>query len=146
MIKSSFFTYNSAQITKGSKFFAIERHKNLKARLKEDIKFEFNHCCAYCGSNSKRLSLDHVNAESKGGTDSWKNLVPACVKCNASKGSKNLIDWYTASLPFYCEDRLQRILNRCGKKTSTFTPLWAKGFDPGETLKSRVNAKGSPLA
>ena len=126
--------------------FYHERHKNIKARLKEGIKLEFNHCCAYCGSNTKRLSLDHVNAESKGGTDSWRNLVPACVKCNASKGSKNLIDWYTASLPFYCEERLQRILNRCGIKIWTFTPLRAKGFEPEATLKGGVNSKGSPLA
>lgn len=88
------------------------RHKNVKARVKEAIKLEFNYRCAYCGSKSKRLTLDHVLAESKGGTDLWSNLVPACTKCNFSKGSKHLNDWYIVSLPCYSEERLQRILNR----------------------------------
>jgi len=68
---------------------------------------------------SQRLSLDHVNAESKGGMDSWRNLVPACGKCNLSKGSLNLRDWYSLAA-FLLEERLQRILNRCGIK------IWAK--------------------
>lgn len=104
------------------------RHKNVKARVKEAIKSEFNHRCAYCGSQSKRLTLDHVLASSKGGIDSRRNLVPACVKCNDSKGSKNLTDWYTVSLPFYSEERLQRILNRYSVKSEAFLRLCAKGF------------------
>ncbi len=109
--------------------FAIEKHKNVKARVREGIKSEFNHCCAYCGSKSKRLSLDHVLAESKGGKDSWSNLVPACAKCNISKGSKNLTDWYTAELLFYSQERLQRILNRYSVKIWAKPPLCAKGFN-----------------
>ena len=110
-------------------FFYYKRHKNVKARVKEGILSEFNHSCAYCGSKSKRLTLDHVLAHSKGGMDSWRNLVPACAKCNASKGSKNLTDWYTASLLFYSEERLQRILNRCDVKI-WLQSRWAKGFAP----------------
>ena len=109
--------------------FDYQRCKDVKSRVKQQIKFEFNHCCAYCGFKSRQLTLDHVQAQSKGGMDSWRNLVPACAKCNNSKGSKNLSDWYTASLPFYSKQRLQRILNRCGVK------IWAslrsgKGFEP----------------
>ena len=108
--------------------FDKQRHKKLKAKVKEGIKSEFNNCCAYCDSTSKRLTLDHVLAESKGGIDSWRNLVPACVKCNKSKGSKNLNDWYIASLPFYSKERLQRILNRCGMKIWASSSC-ARGFD-----------------
>ncbi|MBW4639730.1 MAG: HNH endonuclease [Gloeocapsa sp. UFS-A4-WI-NPMV-4B04] len=104
------------------------RHKNVKARVKEAIKSEFNHRCAYCGSNSKRLTLDHVLASSKGGIDSWSNLVPACAKCNGSKGSKNLTDWYRVSLPCYSEERFQRILNRYSLNSGTFPPNCSKGF------------------
>ena len=110
--------------------FDYERHKKVKARLKQKIKSEFNHCCAYCGFKSRRLTLDHVLAQSKGGMDSWRNLVPACVECNKSKGSKNLSDWYIASLPFYSKQRLQQILNRCGVKSWAFPPTCAKGFEP----------------
>lgn len=108
--------------------FGPIRHKNVKARVKEAIKLEFNHRCAYCGSKSKRLTLDHVVAFSKGGIDSWSNLVPACAKCNGSKGSKNITDWYTVTLPFYSEERLQRILNRYGVKYQAFLPNRSKGF------------------
>lgn len=104
------------------------RHKKVKARVKEAIKSEFNHCCAYCGSKSKRLTLDHVLAESKGGVDSRFNLVPACAKCNGSKGSKNLIDWYTVSLPCYSKERLQRIVIRHSVSSGAFPPNRSKGF------------------
>ena len=110
--------------------FNYEKQKNIKARVKEAIKSEFNHCCAYCGSKSKQLTLDHMLASSKGGIDSWSNLVPDCAKCNGSKGSKNLTNWYTISLPCYSKERLQRILNRCGVKIWAKSPLCAKGFNP----------------
>jgi len=109
-------------------FFDPVRHKNVKARVKEAIKSEFNQRCAYCGSESKRLTLDHVLASSKGGINSWRNLVPACAKCNASKGSKNLTDWYTVLLPCYSEERLQRILNRYSVTSVAFPPNRSKGF------------------
>ena len=107
---------------------APRKSKNLKAQLKEEIKLEFALCCAYCGVKSKQLTLDHVLAESKGGIKSRKNLVPACARCNKSKGSKHLTDWYIAKLPFYCEKRLQKILHRNDVKNGALRPKWAKGF------------------
>jgi DNA-directed RNA polymerase subunit RPC12/RpoP len=108
--------------------FDFVRHRSVKALVKEAIKSEFNYRCAYCGSKSKRLTLDHVIASSQGGINSWVNLVPACAKCNSSKGSKNLTDWYTVSLPCYSEERLQRILNRYNVKSGTFPLNRSKGF------------------
>ncbi len=108
--------------------FDPAKHKNVKSRVREAIKSEFNHHCAYCGSMSKRLTLDHVLAESKGGTDSRINLVPACAKCNGSKGSKNLADWYTVSLPCYSKERLKRIVNRHCVNLGAFPSNRSKGF------------------
>ena len=110
--------------------FDYSRHNNVKARVKQDILSEFNYCCAYCRSKSERLTLDHVLAESKGGIDSRKNLVPACAKCNRSKGSLNLTSWYTQQKPFYSPERLQRILNRCDVKIWADQTGYAKGFAP----------------
>jgi len=45
--------------------------------------------CQYCGS-TKNLTIDHVIPRSKGGDDTWQNLVTACTKCNTRKGSKLL--------------------------------------------------------
>lgn len=43
--------------------------------------------CQYCGS-SKRLTIDHVLPKSRGGKDTWENLVTACVPCNNRKGDR----------------------------------------------------------
>ncbi len=46
--------------------------------------------CQYCGQffPTSELSIDHVQPRSKGGPDTWENLVCACVKCNAKKGGR----------------------------------------------------------
>ena len=43
--------------------------------------------CVYCGGREK-LTLDHVIPRSKGGRDSWHNLVTACQRCNTEKGDR----------------------------------------------------------
>lgn len=43
------------------------------------------YACLYCG-NKENLTLDHVLPRSRGGRDSWENLVTACQKCNTEKG------------------------------------------------------------
>ena len=45
--------------------------------------------CQYCGATTK-LTIDHVIPRSKGGEDSWDNLVVACSSCNVKKGDKML--------------------------------------------------------
>ncbi|MEU6633832.1 HNH endonuclease [Streptomyces parvus] len=47
--------------------------------------------CAYCGESAEHL--DHVMPLSRGGTDTEDNMVPACAKCNLSKGAKTLEEW-----------------------------------------------------
>lgn len=48
------------------------------------------HMCQYCGRKlpKSELSIDHVVPQSQGGSDSWENLVLACLKCNVRKGNK----------------------------------------------------------
>lgn len=43
--------------------------------------------CVYCGSRSK-LTIDHMIPRSRGGRDSWHNLVSACQRCNTEKGDR----------------------------------------------------------
>ena len=45
--------------------------------------------CLYCGDHFHRgeLTRDHVIPLSKGGRDSWENVVTACLACNIRKGS-----------------------------------------------------------
>jgi 5-methylcytosine-specific restriction endonuclease McrA len=46
-----------------------------------------NEQCVYCGTH-KDLTIDHVIPRSKGGIDSWENLVTACHTCNSKKGNR----------------------------------------------------------
>ena len=48
-----------------------------------------NNKCQYCGA-TRSLTIDHVIPRSKGGEDSWDNLVVACASCNVKKGDKLL--------------------------------------------------------
>jgi 5-methylcytosine-specific restriction endonuclease McrA len=48
------------------------------------------HRCQYCGSSASQLTVDHITPRSRGGTDSWENLITACVKCNNAKGNRPL--------------------------------------------------------
>jgi CRISPR/Cas system Type II protein with McrA/HNH and RuvC-like nuclease domain len=45
------------------------------------------HQCVYCGSQ-KELTIDHVQPRSRGGRNTWTNLVTCCSKCNHKKGNK----------------------------------------------------------
>lgn len=47
-----------------------------------------SHSCQYCGCVSDGLTLDHVVPRSRGGEDSWENIVAACVRCNVKKGNR----------------------------------------------------------
>jgi 5-methylcytosine-specific restriction endonuclease McrA len=46
------------------------------------------HNCQYCGATSVTLTVDHIIPKSRGGEDSWENLVSACLRCNNRKGSQ----------------------------------------------------------
>mgnify|MGYP001559356933 FL=1 len=54
----------------------------------EAIKIAYQNRCAYCGIGKTRLERDHVVPLALGGQHVAANIVPACRKCNATKGRK----------------------------------------------------------
>lgn len=60
--------------------------------LKKELIRLYASPCFYCKS-TESIQADHVVPIAKGGRHSIGNLVPACSKCNQSKGSKLLIEW-----------------------------------------------------
>ena len=48
--------------------------------------------CFYCGVNEK-MTVDHIIAIARGGTDSIGNLVPACKSCNSQKRHLTIMEW-----------------------------------------------------
>lgn len=67
--------------------------------------------CAYCGCTprrNQRLTRDHLQAVSAGGTTTQDNIVPACGSCNSSKGAEDFRDWFMRQ-SFFSQERLNRI-------------------------------------
>lgn len=52
------------------------------------------HVCAYCGKTfpESKLSRDHIHPRSKGGPDTWMNVVTCCSRCNQKKDDKTLAE------------------------------------------------------
>ncbi len=67
------------------------RRTSLKVNRKRIFKRDRS-TCQYCGSK-KNLTIDHVIPRSRGGDNTWKNLVTCCSRCNVTKGSKTPKEW-----------------------------------------------------
>jgi 5-methylcytosine-specific restriction endonuclease McrA len=83
------------------------REYNLRAKHKRRMKLEnqpdvdiivwretlelFEYRCAYCLDWA--TSLDHILAIENGGTNDPDNCIPACKRCNSSKGKKYIDVW-----------------------------------------------------
>ena len=46
-----------------------------------------NNQCVYCGSE-KNLTIDHIRPKSRGGDNTWLNLITCCKNCNRIKDNK----------------------------------------------------------
>jgi 5-methylcytosine-specific restriction endonuclease McrA len=62
-----------------------------EVRFSRQSVFERDKCvCQYCGRQfpKAQLTIDHVLPQSRGGGDTWENLVLACLECNIRKGNR----------------------------------------------------------
>lgn len=52
--------------------------------------------CHYCSKQLTRFTatLDHIQPVSKGGDNSFDNLITACLHCNARRGNRPVMDMY----------------------------------------------------
>lgn len=85
-------------IIKASSIIAVKgesygKRKNKPPSLNNKELFRRDrYMCAYCGHLFKESSLsrDHIKPKSKGGVDTWMNVVTCCSKCNQKKDDKTL--------------------------------------------------------
>ena len=72
-----------------------------KRLWRKAIKEANNYECIYCGQRHHEhdLTIDHVNPRSGGGHNNASNCVPACRRCNQSKGSNNWLEWFRDNFP-----------------------------------------------
>lgn len=56
---------------------------------RRNILIRDRYVCQYCGErfDNGKLTLDHVTPSSRGGGDTWENLVAACYPCNHRKAN-----------------------------------------------------------
>jgi hypothetical protein len=68
----------------------------------------FKQRCAYCCDNPIE-DQDHVVPVKDGGGYTVGNILPACHRCNASKGSSQLPKWYV-KMPWFTKEKFKNIL------------------------------------
>lgn len=66
--------------------YISHKMKNLRVNRNRVYKRD-NYECAYCGSK-KELTIDHIIPKSRGGKNTWNNLITCCLSCNLKKGDK----------------------------------------------------------
>lgn len=64
----------------------------------EEICRLYSFRCAYCGFGPETLTRDHFVPLSKGGEDVPENVVPACPRCNSSKGDQDFDTWHAQTM------------------------------------------------
>ena len=75
----------------------------------------FGNGCAYCGTTGVRLNREHVVPVKHGGGYTAANIIPACGRCNSSKGAHDMDSWFRRQ-PFFSEQRLRRITDYLNKE------------------------------
>ena len=70
--------------------FIVRNFDHVPALTKEMLLARDRHICAYCAHRfrSDQLDMEHIVPRSKGGADSWMNLVAACKACNGRKANR----------------------------------------------------------
>ncbi|MBD3337809.1 MAG: hypothetical protein GF353_01785 [Candidatus Lokiarchaeota archaeon] len=77
--------------TNSIKKTSATKRSGLSKRIKFEIFQRDNFICQYCGKSKDdgaTLHVDHKIPISKGGTDSFDNLITACSECNIGKSNK----------------------------------------------------------
>ena len=85
--------------------------RNARRKFRQSIFESWEWKCAYCDKelDTKSATIDHIVPKFKGGHNVKSNMVCSCSKCNRSKGSVLLEDWYNSSNSHYSEERLGKI-------------------------------------
>jgi 5-methylcytosine-specific restriction endonuclease McrA len=82
---------NSIIATQGGAYAYMKARQNYIPPLTNAALFRRDvNLCLYCGNSfaPRDLSRDHVTPMVQGGTDTWKNVVSACKRCNHHKGGR----------------------------------------------------------
>jgi 5-methylcytosine-specific restriction endonuclease McrA len=87
--------HTNVQVHKGiylPSVIRLMRYRRVPSRLqivsRRNIIIRDSGMCMYCGKKTLELTLDHIIPRSRGGLNTWENLVAACGDCNRKKGDR----------------------------------------------------------
>jgi 5-methylcytosine-specific restriction endonuclease McrA len=63
-------------------------YKNKVPFSKRNVLVRDGFVCMYCGSEERRLTIDHIIPKSKGGKSNFENCVASCKPCNNKKNDR----------------------------------------------------------
>jgi hypothetical protein len=76
------------------KTVVLKKYVRLPDRMyrpnRRNIFLRDNYTCAYCQRQliAEELSIDHILPKSRGGKETWENLITSCKMCNCAKGDR----------------------------------------------------------
>jgi 5-methylcytosine-specific restriction endonuclease McrA len=85
--RSERITYDLPSVIRLRTYVNVPRHRSTGRISRRAVFARDRHRCQYCGSD-RHLTVDHVVPRSKGGADTWENLVTSCAPCNRKKGDR----------------------------------------------------------
>ena len=108
---------------------------------------EFFGGCAFCGA-SETSRMDHLIPVRKRGDFIRRNVVPACQKCDDSKGQKEYHEWMRRADPAkslrsrgLIERRIQRIEKwQAGYEAKTEEQLFGKSYGRYQDILKKMDA------
>lgn len=94
-----------------------------------------DHTCQYCDYKGPNLTIDHVVPRSKGGGETWQNLVASCLECNNCKDDRTPEEW---------ADSLEAVFSKKSSNVSVLPRTW-DSFQIG-MMEARVMSRGTTLS
>lgn len=122
----------------------LSGYKNARDKfIKEDL------VCFYCGKNREqlhkeglKLQQDHFLPRSKGGSNSLRNFVPCCSKCNKEKGNKIVKDSRIDNKSFRAMTAMNQVKYRILESISEITDIKVMTFTGKQTYDNRLKYYG----
>ena len=70
--------------------FMVRQFSRVPTLTKQMLLARDRYVCAYCAQRFafEQLDMEHILPKSRGGADSWMNLVTACKACNHHKSNR----------------------------------------------------------
>lgn len=103
-----------------------DRVQNYELRLNDrNLALRDGFCCQYCHKRLREseITKDHVFPQSRGGKDSWENLVVACFVCNLKKGDRTPEE---AKMPLLTQPRKPKWIPLTARMGLNSPESWSK--------------------